>query len=289
MSTPGGPPGEIVDNPAPPETAWREAAKRVFWRLLPRRAYQRLLAYSKARDFTSGRFREPELDLIAALVEAGDTAVDVGANHGMWTLALSPAVGEGARVYSFEPVPFTFGVLSAVVRRGHLANVTLVNKGCSDRVATMVVTVPLQSSGSTDDLGAHLAQRRGKADGDAGESVEISCEMTTLDSTLAEVEGVSLLKLDIEGAELLALRGAAGLIARERPAIVCEVDAAFLAGFGQEPRDVVEFLGQWGYEAHRYDGQRRRLEPVSEPARIGHANVLFLTEAQGEKLSGFGA
>jgi FkbM family methyltransferase len=287
MSTPTEAPGEIVDNPAPPETAWRDAAKRVFWRLLPRSAYQRLLAYSKARDFASGRFREPELDLVAALVEAGDTAVDVGANHGMWTLALSPAVGEAGRVYSFEPVPFTFGVLSAVARRARLANVTLVNKGCSDRVATMAMTVPLQSSGAGDDLQAHLAQRGGE--GDAGESVDVSCEMTTLDSTLAGVAGVSLLKLDIEGAELLALRGAAGLIARERPAIVCEVDAAFLAGFGQEPRDVVEFLGQWGYEAHRYDGEARRLERVAEPARIGHANVLFLTAAQGEKLSGLRA
>jgi FkbM family methyltransferase len=288
MNTPAGAPGEIVDNPAPPETAWRDVAKRVFWRLLPRPVYQRLLAYSKARDFTSGRFREPELDLVAALVEAGDVTVDVGANHGMWTLALSPAVGEAGRVYSFEPVPFTFGVLSAVVRRGRLGNVTLVNKGCSDRVATMEMTVPLQSSGSSDDLQAHLAQRHDEGDG-GGESVEVSCEMTTLDSTLAGVEGVSLLKLDIEGAELLALRGAADLIARERPAIVCEVDAEFLAGFGQEPRDVVEFLGQWGYEAHRYDGHRRCLEPVAEPERIGHANVLFLTGVQGEKLSGFRA
>ncbi|MFL5900503.1 MAG: FkbM family methyltransferase [Solirubrobacterales bacterium] len=287
MTTPAEAPGEIVDNPAPPETAWRDAAKRIFWRLLPRSAYQRLLAYSKARDFASGRFREPELDLVAALVEAGDTVVDVGANHGMWTLALSPAVGETGRVYSFEPVPFTFGVLGAVVRRAHLANVTLVNKGCSDRVATMAMTVPLQSSGSSDDLQAHLSQRRGEDEGNADESVDVSCEMTTLDATLAGVEGVSLLKLDIEGAELLALRGAVDLVARDRPAIVCEIDAAFLAGFGQEPRDVVEFLGQWGYEAHRYDGTARRLERVAEPARIGHANVLFLTEEQGEKLSGF--
>ena len=279
--------GEIVDNPAPEETAWRGAAKRVFWRLLPRAAYQRLLAYSKARDFTSGRFREPELDLIEPLVRPGDTAVDVGANHGMWTLALSAAAGQSGRVYSFEPVPFTFGVLSAVAQRGAMANVTLVNKGCSDREATMEMTVPLQRSGSSDDLQAHLAQRRPQGSEEVGESVEVSCEMTTLDTALAGVEGVSLLKLDIEGAELLALRGAADLIARERPAIVCEVDAEFLEGFGQQPRDVVDFLGRWGYEPHRYDVASRQLERVGEPARIGHANVVFLTEAHGERLGRF--
>jgi hypothetical protein len=145
----------------------------------------------------------------------------------------------------------------------------------------------LQRSGSSDDLQAHLAQRRPQDADEVGESVEVSCEMTTLDTALEQVEGVSLLKLDIEGAELLALRGAANLIARERPAIVCEVDAEFLEGFGQQPRDVVEFLGQWGYEPHRYDGANRRLERVGEPARIGHANVVFLTEAQRARLGSF--
>ncbi len=285
MSAPG-PDGEIVDNPAPRETAWRDAAKRVFWRLLPRSAYQRLLAYSKARDFDSGRFREPELDLVDSLVRPGDTAVDVGANHGMWTLALSRAAGDRGRVYSFEPVPFTFGVLTAVARRSRIANVTLVNKGCSNRVASMEMTIPLQRSGSSDDLQAHLAQRA-QGPGEDGESVEVSCEMTTLDVALDQAKGISLLKLDIEGAELLALRGAANLLTLQRPAIVCEVDADFLEGFDQRPQDVVDYLGQWDYEPHRYDSASRRLERVAEPARIGHANVVFLTEAHRKRLQSF--
>lgn len=283
MSAPGAS-GEIVDNPAPPETAWRNAAKRVFVRLLPDSAYQRLLAYSKARDFASGRFREPELDLIDSLVGPGDTVVDVGANHGMWTLALSRAVGATGRVYSFEPVPFTFGVLRAVARRGGLDNVTLLNKGCSSQVGTLEMTVPLQRSGSSDDLQAHLSQRRAEEDEEQGESVAVSCEMTTLDAALDGASGVSLLKLDIEGAELLALRGGGELLARERPAIVCEVDVEFLRGFDQKPGDLVSYLDNWDYEPHRYEAGSRRLERVAEPARIGHANVVFLTAAQRERL-----
>lgn len=283
--------GEIVDNPAPAETAWREVAKRAFWRLLPEGAYQRLLAYSKARDFTGGRFREPELDLIDSLVKPGSSAVDVGANHGMWTLALSRAVGAEGRVYSFEPVPFTFGVLSAVARRSGFDNVALINKGCSDRAAAMEMTVPLQRSGSSDDLQAHLSAR-GRSAAEDGRSATVLCEVTTLDAELAELaelDGIALLKLDIEGAELLALKGATDLIAAQRPAIVCEVDVDFLRGFDQEPGDVVSFLARWDYLPHIYEAGRRRLERIEDPARIGHANVVFLTEAQRALLKDFGA
>jgi FkbM family methyltransferase len=280
---------EIADNPAPEETAWRDAAKRVFWRLLPESAYQRLLAYIKARDFTRGRFREPELDLLASLVREGDTVIDVGANHGMWTLALSQAAGNAGRVYSFEPVPFTFGVLSAVARQERLKNVTLFNEGCSDRAATMQMTVPRQRAGSSDDLQAHLSARDSDGEGGGDESITVACEVTTLDTALSELDRAALLKLDIEGAELLALKGGAELIARTRPAIVCEVDAKFLRGFGQQPADMTGFLAQWGYQPHRYDGAARRLERIEDPDRIAHANVVFLTAAQRDLVRDLGA
>jgi FkbM family methyltransferase len=279
----------ILDNPAPPETAWRTVAKRLFWRLLPRSVYQRLLAYSKSRDFRTGRFREPELDLVDSLVRPSESAVDVGANHGMWTLALSGRAGVGGRVFAFEPVPFTFGTLSAVVRRNRLGNVTLVNKGCSDQTGRVEFTVPMQRSGSSDDLQAHLATRQPVGSSENGNGTRISCEMTTLDTALDGVEDISLLKLDIEGAELLALRGAAKLLERERPAIVCEVDAGFLEGFEQEPADLVEFLARWDYEPHRYDAERRHLLPVSSPAQIEHANLVFLTEAHRDRVERFQA
>ena len=277
----------VHDNPAPPETAWRNAAKRLFWRLLPRGAYQRLLAYSKSRDFRTGRFREPELDLVDSLVRPGESAVDVGANHGMWTLALSGRAGAGGHVFAFEPVPFTFGTLSAVVRRNRLGNVTLFNEGCSDQVGTVDFTVPMQRSGSSDDLQAHLAARESAGAAANGGGTRISCKTTTLDRALEGVEGISLVKLDIEGAELLALRGAPKLLDRERPAIVCEVDTEFLEGFRQKPADVVDFLAQWDYAPHRYDAEARRLLPVTSPAQIEHANLVFLTEAHRGRLERF--
>jgi FkbM family methyltransferase len=273
--------GTILDNPAPPETAWRNVAKRLFWRLLPRAAYQRLLAHSKSRDFRSGRFREPELDLVEVLLEPGEVAVDVGANHGMWTLALADRAGAAGRVFAFEPVPFTFGTLRAVVRRNRLANVTLRNEGCSEGPGSVDFIVPIQRAGTSDDLQAHLASRDGNA-ADNG-STRVCCQLTTLDLALEGVEKIALLKLDVEGAELLALRGATQLLSRQGPAIVCEVDAEFLAGFEQTPADLVEFLRERGYQAFRYEGERGRLLPVADPALVEHANLVFLDGAGRER------
>ena len=126
-------------------------------------------------------------------------------------------------------------------------------------------------------------------EGGDGESITVACKVTTLDAALAELDRVALLKIDIEGAELLALKGGAELIARTRPAIVCEVDAEFLRGFGQQPSDVIGFLSQWDYRPHRYDGAARRLELVEDPARIAHANVVFLTAAQRDLVKDIGA
>src|SRR5688572_10889140 len=102
--------GEVLDqNPSRPQTRVREAGKWLLWRVLPRSWYQRVLARAKVRDFRSGIFREPELDLVPFVLEPGATAVDVGANHGMWTLAFSDSVGPEGSVVAFEPVPLTFG------------------------------------------------------------------------------------------------------------------------------------------------------------------------------------
>jgi len=148
----------------------------------------------------------------------------------------------------------------------------------------MEMTVPRQRAGSSDDLQAHLSARSSDSEDGGGESARVACKVTTLDTALPKLDSVALLKLDIEGAELLALRGGAELIDRTRPAIVCEVDAEFLRGFDQQPADVIDFLDRWGYEPHRYDGASRRLERIKDPARIAHANVVFLTAAQRDLL-----
>ena len=63
---------------------------------------------------TIGTFWEPDVQPIKRLVKPGDFAIDLGANIGWYSHVLANLVGENGRVYSIEPIPDTFRLLSAV-------------------------------------------------------------------------------------------------------------------------------------------------------------------------------
>lgn len=266
--------GKIERNPARPQTRVREAGKWLLWRLLPRSAYQRVLARAKARDFQTGELREPEIDLIPLVLQAGGVAIDVGANHGMWTSAFSKAAGANGRVISFEPVPFTFGTLESLVAHQDLANVELRNKGCSDVSGSFRMAVPHQNAGASDDQQSHLAGRD-VSDGD-GEAVE--CEIVRLDDDLGKIDSLDIFKLDIEGAELKALRGARETIAAHLPLIICEVNGEFLAGYGGSTAELEEFMTGLGYGTYWYDDETRKLVRLESLDSISHSNVVFVPD-----------
>jgi len=196
---------------------------------------------------------------------------------------MSHAVGETGQVVAFEPVPFTFGTLSTVVDRLGLDNVELVNAGCSDREGTTEFVIPKQGTGVTDDLQAHLADRHDPGPAVPVESVQ--CEIVRLDDALEGTDRVDVMKLDIEGAELEALRGGSGVLERFHPVVIAEVDAEFLGGFGHTPADLEGFLGSLGYSPWHYRGDDGTLEPLESLAMIKHANVVFLPESGRDRFA----
>jgi hypothetical protein len=103
----------------------------------------------------------------------------------------------------------------------------------------------------------------------------VSCEVVALDAYLPELSNLSLIKCDIEGAELLAFRGAVRIIEKHRPSIICEINPWFLEGFGLRLEDLVGFFTDRGYGLYRYDPDRK-LKPIRDLDEVVEDNYVFL-------------
>jgi len=138
----------------------------------------------------------------------GDTIIDVGAGIGEETVVFARRVGDAGRVVAIEAHPQTFACLQETVRRSGLRNVTAIFCAVADSDGTATIS-------SGDD---HLANSLVAAD----DGVRVPAR--SLDSLAAELGlgRVDFLKMNIEGAEALAVRGMSAIAPRLRQlAISC--------------------------------------------------------------------
>jgi FkbM family methyltransferase len=271
----------------------RRFLKRVLFPILNERSYQSLQCLAKAWDIYTRSWTEPELDLIPSAVREGEWVLDIGANYGLYTYHLSRAVGASGRVYAFEPVPFTYATLTSVCRVLRLQNVKLVPKGCSERAGRVEFTLPLQRSGAIVAGLAHIGQRNNERGGKEQHlpferTRGMWCDVVALDSFLPVPTELSFMKCDVEGAELLVMRGAENLINRFCPTVLCEINPWFLEGFGIRLKELVGFFIDKGYQLYSYEvvGGHGRLRSTFLD-EIVEQNYLFVHPRRRDRLASF--
>ncbi len=177
---------------------------------------------------------EPELGRLAEFVPRGGTAVDVGGWFGPWTARL---LRRADRVVTIEADPG----LARLLRRAFPA-ARVVAAAASDEPGRTTLWSP--ASGAL--VGISSVER--------AEGVPTSVPRVRIDDL--EVSDVRFIKLDIEGHELAALRGAQGVIRRDLPVLLLELEARH-----QPIEPVLSLLEGWGYGASvLVDGRWRPLE-----------------------------
>lgn len=187
-----------------------------------------------------GPFEQEELRYLCARLEEGDTAVDVGANVGLYSVAFAKAVQPSGRVLAVEPLPANVERLSENLGMNRLANVTVHACAVSDRGGTVPLLLADDPAyASTDEV----SEARG-----TGSAIAVPA--MTLDQ-IWEQEGrpqVRVMKLDIEGGELKALRGAHGLLEHCHPLLLVEAHGR------QRIDELSSLLAPLGYAALRPPG-----------------------------------
>jgi FkbM family methyltransferase len=141
---------------------------------------------------------------VASRLQAGDCFLDVGANIGYYTLLASKVVGERGKVVAVEAAPWIYSLLCNNVKINQLANVrTVLAAVGSERGKTRLF------SGQAENIGETSTVRKTKPDDDG-----IEVEVYSLQEILLanEIEKARMIKIDVEGAELLVLRGLAPIL-----------------------------------------------------------------------------
>lgn len=211
--------------------------------------------YLTRRIFLYDDFERAELQYAAAHAAAGGLILDVGANVGLYTVVCARAAGSRGRVIALEPGPATFAKLSSTCSRLQLSNVTLLPLAAGEAAGS----AHLVDLGHGPDVQQHIA--RANDDRHAGTPVTVA----RLDDVCgADAGAVTLLKLDVEGHELAALRGAERILANGRAHLIVEFNASALEASGSSSRELWQRLSVTHDCVAAYDNGGRAVAPALE-------------------------
>lgn len=185
--------------------------------------------------YCTGEWEPRETELIRRRLRPGDCMVDVGSYIGWFTLLGARLVGPAGRVIAFEANPATYARLQRNLSLNGLTQVEPHNRAVGDQPGRVRIgsRTPGNAGGDFVDF----------SQSDAADGVEV----VLLDDVLRD-QSVRVLKIDIEGAEAKALRGARELLARaDAPDLVLELTPAYIRAAGDDPAELVELLRSSGY------------------------------------------
>jgi FkbM family methyltransferase len=184
----------------------------------------------------------------------GDAVLDIGARDGLFAVSAAAVVGPDGRVDAFEPSPALRRKLTEAVHRSHAVSIVIHPK---------MIGTQAQLGRFVDGTGKS-GRRRPPLPGELAVGGVIGVECVRLDQAMAG-RRYALMKIDIAGGELVALKGAEAMLREANPpALLIAMDSA-LNECGSSPEQLTDYLGALGYECILYDADRHKLDYVGAP------------------------
>jgi FkbM family methyltransferase len=182
-------------------------------------------------------------------IEPGDVTLDCGAHAGQMAALFALVGGDRGKVFAFDPFPQNYLQIEAQKILNDLRNLHSMRVGVGDRKSKIVASILGQQTTSG---GNH--------------SDEIKLDIVPLDDYISCKP--TFIKLDVEGAEVAALRGAQKLLRDRRPRIFVEVHTQYLAHFGHTLTDLFDAipanLYHTRFKIEGVDREWRDYEPGAE-------------------------
>lgn len=186
-----------------------------------------------------GSYEKFELSILEKSLNKGDTFIDIGANFGLYSLHASSLVGDSGNVIAFEPFCKNYKAFEDNIILNDMKNVTLVKQAVGDCRGQVLLSYNQKDS----NLGMVSIFQNEFTD----QEIVIS---DSLDNYLKfnELDSISYIKLDIEGAEYSALLGMKNTLKKYKPIVQIEIDDHILAKTPYRSADIYKFMNDLNYE-----------------------------------------
>jgi FkbM family methyltransferase len=221
-----------------------------------------------------GEWSEFEVELFRQICQPSDVVVEVGSNIGSQTIALSQMVGNGGRVYAFEPQRIIFQTLCANMALNSITNVECFQAAVAS--STGFIFIP--------DIDYHRESNFGGVSVDVFEQ-GFKVPKIKLDEFL-EIPRLKLIKIDAEGMEAEVIKGAAELIEKFKPILYVENDRQ------EKSENLINTIRSLDYKLYRHapyyynpNNFAAELENIY-PGLIAK-NILCLHQSSKIELNGF--
>jgi len=185
-------------------------------------------------------FKSKDREKLYSLVKPGQILFDVGTNIGETLLNFAKLTGEKGYVYGFEPDDENYGNVQKNISLNNFKNVHVFKKAVADRKETVKYYV----------VDPHnRGMNRILSDTNQNTSEFVEMETDTIDNIVIEntISNVDLIKIDIEGYEMHALRGAKNTLMKFKPILFIEVGYSRLLKHNTSPNELVKMLEDIGY------------------------------------------
>lgn len=221
--------------------------------------------YAAAAVLYCGLYDYDEMNFLLRYLRPEDSFLDIGANVGVYTLLAATKIHSGT-IYSIEALPKNYDRLQENLALNQLTQVKTYPIAVSDRTGTIELNLA-----DTDSM-SFVTQT-------ATENT-ISVPTDTLENLILgqAIDYLTLAKIDIEGAELLAFKGAASLLDQHRPPVwILEINQA-VEHFGHTQQDVVNLLHHYGYHLYHYSADRNQISSITLEQQQGN-NVIAIADS----------
>ncbi|MDH3464456.1 MAG: FkbM family methyltransferase [Gammaproteobacteria bacterium] len=227
---------------------------------------------ASAALYFSGLPEYREMSFVVQYLRPGDRFLDVGANIGIYTLLATTRVGAAGYVHAFEPAYVPLQRLRENVALNNLNNVS-------------VHAAAVAESNGNREFGFSGDDSTGRIRGAADRSIG-GAEVTTvrLDDYF-ENENFTMAKFDIEGAEPLALRGAAKMLSKGNPPVIQVEMDGYCKRYGITTPEFISELSDFGYSVGIYCPSRCAVSYTNEPWKHTAVNVLAVADSYRSKLA----